>query len=375
MKKIIQALILIILTSNFCFCRDQLIKVGLLQSVSSFNLSCDGIYHIYDITAGKTAVVEGGNNYLIRCNDNQIYIGGGVYNSPVRLICDKNFDSLRINGRRYRDTIIIYAKNSRLTVINELDIESYLFGILPKEVNPAWPEESLKAQAVVSRTYALRNLRKHEKDGFDICDQTHCQVFGGKESEDNRSNNAVEATNGEVLLYNGQMAQSLFHASCGGHTENPNNVWSWECKTPEYLEGCKDKYCQNSPHQYWKNKIYADYIKLKLNKAGYNVGVISKIKLSGTSRSGRTKILKIKHSKGELKIAAAKFRMAVDPWQIRSTYLKNISKSGNAFIFSGLGWGHGVGLCQWGAKEMGEKGRDYKEILEHFYPGTTIEKR
>ena len=169
----------------------------------------------------------------------------------------------------------------RLTVINELGLEDYINGILSKEVNPDWPLESLKAQAVISRTYVLKNLRKHEKQGFDVCTETHCQVYGGVESEDKRTSAAVAATRAEVLVYKGELAQSLFHASCGGHTENPNCVWTWESDAPEYLKGVKDDFCADSPHQLWTSTVGAGFIGSKLIKSGYKVGSVKNITTSG----------------------------------------------------------------------------------------------
>jgi stage II sporulation protein D len=261
-----------------------------------------------------------------------------------------------------------------LTVINEIGLEDYLAGILPEEVNPGWPIESLKAQAVVSRTYALKNLRKHEKDGFDLCTETHCQVYGGVESEKKTTTEAVEQTRSEVLTFKGDLVQALFHACCGGYTEDPVNVWIWSAATPSYLKGRRDKFCKDSPHAFWKNRIEGEFISQRLNKAGFDVGKIESIRISGRDRSGRAELLKIKHSYGTLSIMASKFRLAVDPWLIKSTLFDKIVRYGSTFEFRGSGWGHGVGMCQWGAKVMSDKKYTYKEILKFYYPGTEVEK-
>jgi stage II sporulation protein D len=350
------------------------IRVGLVIDARLINVSCEGNYTLTQVADGATAEIEPGNDYRVTAQGETIEFGGERFSSPVRLKAADGAERIRINGRRYRADILITAENGTLTAVNELGIEEYLYGILPTEASPAWAIESLKAQAVVSRTYALRNLKRHGRDGFDICTQTHCQVYGGLESEDERSNRAVDETRGEVLVYDGALAQTLFHASCGGYTENPNNVWNWENKAPSYLSGRADKYCAESPHNVWKNKIDARTIRDRLNRAGYRVGTIKKIKIAGHVRSGRVKNLKIYHSRGTLQIPAAKFRMAVDTWLVKSTFIKDIARRGSAFEFSGRGWGHGVGLCQWGAKVMAEKDKDYREILEFYYPGTTVER-
>ncbi len=353
---------------------ESILKIGLLQNVASFNMSGQGHYYLYEIATGNKTDIAPMNDYLVRGNGTYLELDGKRYASPVRIVSESNEDRLRINGRRYRDNIFISCKEGKIIVINELGIEGYLYGILPCEVDPKWHPESLKAQAVVSRTYALRNLRRHESSGFDLCNQTHCQVFGGVESEDPRTNAAVDATAGEVLTYEGKLAQTLFHASCSGHTENPRYVWNWDNIPPAYLEGRKDKYCLNSPHQSWKNTISADVIRKRLNKAGYKVGAIKSIQLSGKTSSGRTRHVVIKHASGKISVPAAKFRTAVDTWLIKSAKLLKVSRSGNSFRFAGNGWGHGVGMCQWGAKVMAEKEHEYADILEFYYPGTQVEK-
>ncbi|MGA2091379.1 MAG: SpoIID/LytB domain-containing protein [Endomicrobiales bacterium] len=353
----------------------DIIRVGIIQNSSSVHVSCPGGGYVYDLTAGTQSAETADTDVLVEpMEDGGISLEGKQFHSPIRIVLAGTNDLIRINGKRFHDSIVITAKNGKLTVVNELGLEDYICGILPEEANAAWPLESLKAQAVVSRTYVLKNMRRHEKNGFDVCNSDHCQVYGGAQCEDPRSNKAVELTRGEVLMYNGQMAQTLFHASCGGHTENPNNVWAWESATPPYLRGVTDKYCLNSPHQHWKNIVKEETIRKSLVKAGFSVGTITSIKVEGTNVSGRAKKLKIKSTNGVVEMKGSTFRMAIDPWIIRSTMFKKITKKGESFEFTGYGWGHGVGMCQWGAKEMAEHGKDYTHILNYYYPGTNVKK-
>jgi stage II sporulation protein D len=194
------------------------------------------------------------------------------------------------------------------------------------------------------------------------------------ESENERTNEAVEQTLGEVLVFEGQLAQTLFHAACAGHTENPNNVWSWESKAPRYLEGRVDRYCAGGPHDHWKNRLKAASIAERLRKAGYDIGTIKSIRISGKDDSGRARLLTIRHSKGTTAIPAGKFRLAVDAWLVKSTLFTGIVRYEDSFEFRGKGWGHGVGMCQWGAKEMAAKNYNYEEILHFYYPGATVER-
>ncbi|MBN1622682.1 MAG: SpoIID/LytB domain-containing protein [Endomicrobiales bacterium] len=353
---------------------ETVIKIGILQKVKSFNMSCEGKYYLYELNSGKKENVKSLNVYLIKAQGNRIKFNGNVYSSPLRIVPNNEENRIRINGRRYRDSLLIRSNDGLLTVINELGIEGYIYGILPREVSPSWPQEVLKAQAIVSRTYALRNLGRHSKEGFDLCNKTHCQVYGGVESEDERTNKAVDATRSKVLVYENKLAQALFHACCAGHTENPRYVWNYSSEPPKYLRGRVCKFCSDSPHYTWTKKASAEFIRKRLVNAGYKVGVIKSIGRYQRTSSGRIKTLEIKHSKGELNINAAKFRLAVDPQIIKSTYINRIRKVGESFEFSGNGWGHGVGMCQWGAKGMAEKGYSYKRILDFYFPGVNVEK-
>lgn len=349
-----------------------IIRVGIVLKAATVHLSCDGDAALADRAAASPADLPTGRDLLVTpAQDGGIVLAGTRYGSPLR-ITPRGSALIRVNGKQYHDAIIIRARAGTLTVVNEVNLENYLRGILPREANPAWAAESLKAQAVVSRTYVLRNMGRHESEGYDVCSTVHCQVYGGADCEDPRSDAAVADTGGQVLLFDGALAQTVFHASCGGHTEHPRYVWSGHDTAPSYLHGRKDKYCGDSPHHHWKNTVAEKTIRAGLVKAGYDVGTISRIRVAGTSPSGRATELRIDHAKGVLHVHAGRFRLAVSPWTIRSTMFEKIRSVDDGFEFSGLGWGHGVGMCQWGAKVMAERGKDYEAILSYYYPGTTV---
>ena len=363
---------------------DGIVKIGILCSVKSVNVSCENEYYMYDMDQGKRIDLDHRNIFLVKPGDTGIYINNTLVNSSsIRLTSKSDGTHIKIDGKRYRDSIIIQRnKNSKtLTIINELGIENYVYGILSREVSNKWDIESLKAQAVISRTYVLTNRKRHLKDGFDCCNTVHCQVYGGVEDEKPETDKAVDLTKCEVLTYNGKLTNTLFHACCAGYTEDPRHVWNDFEYTPEYLSGVRCKYCKSSPHYNWSSTVKEDYLIRKLAKSGIeNIKSIKSIKYLGKYDSGRTKYILIKYNNSwgeslEKQIQSSKFRMMIDPWVIKSTNFTDIYLDDNDnFIFKGHGWGHGVGMCQWGAKGMAEHGYDYNEILEHYYPGTKIEK-
>lgn len=344
--------------------KQEYIKVGILSNQKQITLASDKKYYfIYNNQ--KYSLSEG--KIKIEIRNNKAIILNNAYNLPIEFISTKCF---LVNNKIYRGNIIINASN----IINKIKIEDYLKGILPKEANASWNQETLKAQAVISRTYALKNIGRHSKEGFDICSSVHCQVYGGASCEAKSCNQAIHDTYGLVLFYKDSLAQTLFHASCGGHTEDPKYVWQWKIDTPPYLKGKKDSYCKNSPHQNWKITLEEKFIREKLIQAGYKIGKIKKISTSGKTPGKAVEEITIKHSKGKLKLNSYTFRLAVDSFKIKSTQISSIKCKNKKFTFKGKGWGHKVGLCQWGAKVMGDKKISYKKILEFYYPKTSIRK-
>lgn len=346
----------------------NVIKVGILLNVAQVNIASDKKYTI-KVNDKKLYLSAGKIN--IRMHDKNIVINDKYYSLPI-IIESSSF--IAVNKTFYRGNIIInLSSNNNLNVINEITVEDYLKGILAKEASSSWNIEVLKVQAIISRSYVLKNLSRHSKDGFDVCSTVHCQVYGGASAENKKCNEAVVQTDSEVVVYDNEIAQTVFHDSCGGWTEDPKYVWQWN-KTPAYLKGRKDKYCKNSPRQNWSCTISKQTIKDKLTKAGYKTGTIKNIKASGNTPGHAKEKIIIKHSDGTLTLNSYKFRLAVDSWLIKSTMINSIKKQNENFVFKGKGWGHKVGLCQWGAKEMADKGFSYKKILEFYYPDTKIGK-
>ncbi|MDR1941738.1 MAG: SpoIID/LytB domain-containing protein [Endomicrobium sp.] len=344
------------------------IKVGIIINAQSFVAASNEEFIISDasnrkfkLSKGRAKLSFSGGQLLL--DTNKIALPAVISSAKGVIFADK---------KAYRGYLSVVKSAKGINVINVLSVEDYLKGVVAREASPGWPLESLKAQAVISRTYTLANLNKHKHEGFDMCAQTHCQVYGGASSEYLPSNKAVIKTKGEVLVYGGKFAQTVFHANCGGHTEDPKYVWNWAAQTPPYLEGVKCVYCKNAPHSEWEQTIDESFIRSKLSS--YRVGKIKSIKVKGKTPAGSAIDIEILHSNGNLTFNAYKFRLAVDAWKIKSATFESIEKNGTKFTFKGKGWGHKVGLCQWGAKGMADAGKKYKRILSFYYPKTEIVK-
>ncbi|MCA6071551.1 MAG: SpoIID/LytB domain-containing protein [Endomicrobium sp.] len=367
MKKIFTCAVLALLLCANAYSIDKVQKnvaVGIILDVSSFTTGSSKDFIVSDSSKKQLKFTKG--IATVACSSKGVRID--TYDLVLPATIKPSNGVIFANSKPYAGYLKLIKSDQKISIINVLTVEDYVKGVLPKEIISTWAIEALKAQAVISRTYALNNLCRHKRQGFNMCATTHCQVYGGLQDEVHATNQAVQETQGEVLTYDGKFAQTLFHANCGGRTDNPKYLWKWEAP---YLKGVKCGYCCKAPHIKWEQEIDANLISKKL--ANNDIGKIKKIKVKGKTSSGAAKELKIIHSKGKTIVNAYKFRLAVDAQKIKSHVFDSIKTNGDKIYFKGKGWGHKVGLCQWGAKGMAEKGKTYKKILEYFYPGTKME--
>ena len=273
----------------------------------------------------------------------------------------------------YRDEVLIYRNSGgSLDVINRLPLDDYLKGVIPFEGNPAWAFESLKAQAVVSRTFALTKILARPKEEYDVSSGMTSQVYAGKEIENSRTSEAVNATRGEVLLYQGKIFPAFFHSTCGGATTAANLVW--RVKPHPALGGVKCEFCRRSPRYQWEAVVTPAEIKQKLAKQGMPVQEVLGIRADKIDRAGRAHQFVIQSTWAEKTVDADAFRVWIDPMRLKSNLITKIRTQDGAFVFKGKGWGHGVGMCQYGTKYLGKLGYGYQEILTYYYPGAQITK-
>ncbi|MDD5436819.1 MAG: SpoIID/LytB domain-containing protein [Candidatus Omnitrophica bacterium] len=275
-----------------------------------------------------------------------------------------------LNGRRFRGKVDVVKKNNgKVMVINSLGLDEYLYGVLYHEVSHRWPMEALKAQAIAARTFALYQIRQSRSQPYDLRNDIYSQVYGGRESEKWATTIAVNRTKGQVLTYKGDIFPAYYHATCAGHTEDASNLWNVDLAP---LKGVECNFCSESPHYRWTKNMPLSTLEDALDKNGYKIGNISSVAVLTKNRSGRADKIEIKDDTGRSVILTGKdFRQFLGPNDIRSTKF-NMVVRGPVLTIDGVGWGHGVGMCQWGAYGMSRTGMKADEILEHYYPGTEI---
>ncbi len=351
----------------------QFVRVAILKDAKELAIFVRGKYAIIDPTSNTTIKqgisLEGLN---ITAKEEGIHLDGELYPVQRLLIKPNKFIILRIEdkARRYRGILTVIRKpGNKLLVVNTIELEQYIKGVLYHEISHRWPMEVTKAQAVAARTYALYQIKKNAAADYDVTGDIYSQVYGGKSVERFRTSIAVDRTRHKILVYAGKILPAYFHSSCGGHTEDAKNIWKHHLPP---LAGVSCSFCLFEPNFYWKRNFRSKDIQNKLNAHGYTIGAIAEIRALDRNVSGRINTLIIIDQAGKsLRIPGIKFREIVGPNTIRSNNYEIVMK-GYYFDLMGKGWGHGVGLCQWGAHRMAQEHYRYEEILSFYYPESDI---
>jgi stage II sporulation protein D len=275
---------------------------------------------------------------------------------------------LSLDGQPFRGYVDVRAVNGGLVAVNVVDLQDYLQGVLKDEIPPGWPTEASKAMAVAARTYAVYRRFQDPDALFHLRATTASQVYGGVRGEDPRTNFAVEVTRGQVLTFGGQPFPAFYHSCSGGATEDATDVFGVEY---DIVPGVADNFSLGCPHALWIAQLAPRQIEVSLGRAGYAVGHIVSIQDLIRSRTGRILHIEIRHGRGTLVLEGKRFREALGYDVIRSTDFQ-VRVDHSVFTFIGRGSGHGVGMSQWGAKEMADMAYRYHEILRFYYPLATL---
>ncbi|MEB3196992.1 MAG: SpoIID/LytB domain-containing protein [Candidatus Sericytochromatia bacterium] len=355
------------------------LRVGVLDGVSRAVVAASTPAQIFnaqgqaigkmDALQGWSASVQAGQVRLQGPRGQAVTLGQVGY--IIGTAAENTVPLVFAGPRWYRGNLELRAGNTGLVVINRTDLENYLNGVVPSEMSATWPMEALSCQAIAARSYALANLNKHGRRGYDVCDTDECQVYRGVGIEAASTNQAVAGTRGIVLMQNGRVLPAFFHASSGGYTENSEDVWIQKL---DHIRAVPD-YDQNSPHFTWYKNVPAATLANRLANRGVRVGGLRELQPVSRSYSGRVRTVRVVGTLGTATISGETLRTAAG---LAST-LFNLAPRGHAngkpteFAFAGRGWGHGLGMSQWGARRLAEGGYSASQILSHYYPGATLQ--
>lgn len=282
--------------------------------------------------------------------------------------------SMEINKETVKFPITLTRARGKYQIIGNMDIEDYLAGVLPHEMPASWPVEALKAQAVASRSYAFWKSQEQRNNDYDLQSTIHDQVFklNRPSSSLKHVRDALESTKDQILL-NGKnkIVKAYFHSDCGGVTDSSESVWG---RSDSKAGSVRDVACSNRKRNEWASFFSEKQILDKLKKElmiPTSLGLVN-ILVRKKLKSQRVEWVDILFTKGILKrLRGEDIRRLLGYSNIRSTLFK-VTKNNRGWKFAGKGFGHGVGLCQWGTKSMASTGKSYKEILKHYYPSTKL---
>lgn len=356
------------------------VRVGLTRFSGARQVSvlASSSYSVFGTTTGERLAqssnlvpiifeVRGTEITLKRDKGEPVGVGASATVKPDDSAAVVTVDSQGNTGQ-YRGSIEINLTSGAIRIVNVVGLEDYLLGVVPAEMPQSYPMEALKAQAIAARTYALRNRRKHKSDGFDVCDGQHCQAYGGSLVERATTTRAVTETRGLVLTHNSEIAHVMYSADCGGATENYAAVRSLaDCP---YLCGVNEP--AEVVHRCWEKSFALADLSAALVRGGIKEAEgLTGMCVTESSPSGRALRVEARGSKSAQIVTGERVRAILD---LDSTLYTIEKTAPDTVIFRGKGWGHGVGLCQTGAKALAAPplSYTYDRILAHYFPGAVL---
>jgi len=335
-----------------------------ITSQSEWRITGAGASH--RMTAGETVRVECDATLVtLRLRDKSLQAEEWTIEGDAPLSLSRAQDK---SGSSYRGKLTLRVCKGKLQVVNTLPLEDYLLGVVPLEMPPNFPTEALKAQAIAARSWTVRNRHKHEAEGADVCDSTHCQVYGGVTAEKESTTLAVQNSAGLILVKDGSPVDGVYTADCGGQPAAANGV---STPPPDRDSSGRD-YCLANPGHYWS--LSFTFLEVwqaageKDSSQDMPKGEID-VQILQTDASGRVVTLRIRCGEQTREVSGTRLRSRLS---LPSTLFSVRVDQGNTIVFVGNGSGHGNGLCQWGAAGRARSGQKAEEILQAYYPGAQI---
>lgn len=334
----------------------------------TLRLSSGKIYH----TSGHVTVKVHGAGLFLNARavaDTRIWIDGSQGSFDIQVEMPAGKAGSGTSGKWVvRGPIEILSLPAGLTLINWIDLEEYVAGVVTGEVGTQWPLEALKAQAVAARTYVLYKKLENHLQPFDVVASVQDQVYHGHSARAESVLQAIAATKGQVVTYDRRPIFAAYSSTAAGPTEDALYVWALDLP---YLKGVDCPFDEQAPRYDWRTTFSLEYLEQQLRKAGYDVGRIATFTPYTFTPSGRVDRARLLHSRGEIILRGQDLRRVVGYSKIFSTQF-SIESFGPEVVIVGHGAGHAVGMCQWGMREMAELGYGYQAIIQHYYPGTTL---
>ena len=347
-------------------------RVAVVRNEPHVDLAVHGRFRIVSLGTAQ-AVREGQRlpKVEVRASQQGIVVDGEVFSREGLRVEPTRDATIDLNGQRLRGVLdILQQKGQTLLVINHVDVEDYLRGVLSKEAPHYWPIEALKALAIAARTYAIFQRLSKASVEYDVTSDVLSQLYGGKTAERGRTSRAVKDTDGLILTYQGQVFPAFYHSTCGGLTEHASVMGPFNLDPLKGSLTCS--FCVASPFYRWQRQLTKADVAWAVKRQGRgSVWPIEDMQVVEYSLTGRVAKVRIRGGGRSMVLSGYEFRQLFGFDQIRSTAFA-IVREGDGFILQGRGWGHGVGLCQWGTAELARRGLLAREILAYYYPGVEL---
>jgi stage II sporulation protein D len=347
------------------------IRVAVSQRTPEIDLSVAGRYAVVGPHTDAT-VLEGRRlrQTAVKATREGILLGEELLPLSAIRIEPARDATIHVNGQRLRGTVEIRRDaDQNLLVINHIDLEDYLKGVLSKEAPHYWPMEALKALAIAARTYALfQRITKGDVE-YDVSSDVLSQVYGGKTAEKDSTSRAVKETRGQILTYQGRVFPTFYHSTCGGRTEHGSAMGPFDLEPLQGGVVCT--FCEASPFYRWQRRWTLADVAWAVKKHGRGaLSPVRRVQVAQRTMMGRVAKVRIQGRK-TLTLTGHEFRQLFGFDELRSTAF-TILPWPDGIVVSGQGWGHGVGLCQWGTAELARRELSAEEILAFYYPHANL---
>jgi stage II sporulation protein D len=348
------------------------LRVAIEENTPAVNIGSSVNAVVRDAAGKAVGEIKGMNSFVAKRSSAGVTLDR--WQSPILTVEPKQENGVVwIGDRWYRGRAVLVPTGQGLTAVNYVDIERYLYSVLGGEMNGNWPQEALKAQAVAARTYALYQRERTRSGVFDVGDTTRWQVYRGVQDESSGTQMAVNATEGQVLTYQGRLIEAVFHSSAGGYTDNSEEIWS---EARPYLRAVPD-FDQGAPVYQWRKT----FTPAQLSSLIPGIGEIRAFEPQQVTTGGRVKRMLVKGSQGTQTIEGDRMRDLLDlrstKFAVKPIYGKLASKNAPqavpaSFEVDGNGFGHGLGLSQYGAYNLAKEGKNYQTIVLHYFSSTQL---
>jgi stage II sporulation protein D len=352
------------------------LRISLLQHQLQVVVSSGGGLVVRPYVAGSTPLLSPDVTTVIdvRPQPDGLLLAGSVQTHDKLLITPLTNLALTVDGQPYRGSIIVDRDSeSSLSVVNAVELEQYLYSVVGSEVSASTPAAALQAQAIVARTYAVAHLGAHDDLGFDLHAGDRDQAYNGVDAESQSVVDAVDATRNVVMIYRNHIVNAYYSACDGGYTSDGRAL----SDPLPYLQAVRDPYCPLSPYMHWSAAVLLPQFIAALNARGLlsaplQPGDVRDIRAGDTDASGRLQTVKLVTDRGVYALQGTQFRALAGNSTIKSTKITSLTLDGSMIRATGAGYGHGVGMCQLGARSMAEAGLGVYAIINFYYPGTLL---